>query len=74
MKGGIKMFKSVLGNNFDFDRNGKMDDFEKRAEYAAILNEVRLMEGINKPLSEMSLSELNNLAAKSGVDPSKSGF
>ena len=68
------MFKSIFGNNFDFDRNGKMDDKEKRAEYAAILNEVRLMEGINKPLSEMSLSELNNLAAKSGVDPSKSGF
>lgn len=68
------MFKRILGDTFDFNRDGQMDNFEKRAEYTAILEEVRQMEGIETPLSEMSLDQLNDLAAKSGVDPSESGF
>ena len=68
------MFKRIFGDTFDFNRDGQMDNFEKRAEYATILDEVRQMEGIETPLSEMSLDQLNDLAAKSGVDPSKSGF
>ena len=68
------MFKRIFGDTFDFNRDGQMDNFEKRAEYTAILDEVRQMEGIETPLSEMSLDQLNDLAAKSGVDPSKSGF
>ena len=68
------MFKRIFGDTFDFNRNGQMDSFEKRAEYTAILDEVRQMEGIETPLSEMRLDQLNDLAAKSGVDPSKSGF
>ncbi len=68
------MFKKIFGDTFDFNRDGQMDSFEKRAEYTAILDEVRQMEGIETPLSEMSLDQLNDLAAKSGVDPSKSGF
>ena len=68
------MFKKIFGDTFDFNRDGRMDSFEKRAEYTAILDEVRQMEGIETPLSEMSLDQLNDLAAKSGVDPSKSGF
>lgn len=51
-----------------------MGNFEKRAEYTAILEEVRQMEGIETPLSEMCLGQLNDLAAKSGVDPSELGF
>ena len=68
------MFKRIFGDTFDFNRDGQMDNFEKRAEYTTILDEVRQMEGIETPLSEMSLDQLNDLAAKSGVDPSKSGF
>ena len=68
------MFKRIFGDTFDFNRDGQMDNFEKRAEYTAILDEVRQMEGIETPLSEMSLDQLNDLTAKSGVDPSKSGF
>ena len=68
------MFKKIFGDTFDFNRDGQMDSFEKRAEYTAILDEVRQMEGIETPLSQMSLDQLNELAAKSGVDPSKSGF
>ena len=68
------MIKRIFGDTFDFNRDGQMDNFEKRAEYTAILDEVRQMEGIETPLSEMSLDQLNDLAAKSGVDPSKSGF
>ena len=68
------MFKRIFGDTFDFNRDGQMDNFEKRAEYTAILDEVRQMEGIETPLSEMSLDQINDLAAKSGVDPSKSGF
>ena len=68
------MFKRIFGDTFDFNRDGQMDSFEKRAEYTAILDEVRQMEGIKTPLSEMSLDQLNDLAAKSGVDPNESGF
>ena len=68
------MFKRMFGDSFDFNRDGQMDNCEKRAEYIAILEEVRQMEGIETPLSEMSLDQLNDLAAKSGVDPSESGF
>lgn len=68
------MFERIFEDTFDFNRDGQMDDFEKRAEYTAILDEVRQLEGIETPLSEMSLDQLNDLAAKSGVDPSRSGF
>lgn len=68
------MFKRIFKDTFDFNRDSKMDNLEKRAEYTAILDEVRQMEGIKTPLNEMSLEQLNDLAAKSGVDPSESGF
>ena len=68
------MYKHIFGNAFDFNKDGKMDDLESRAQYNAILEEVRVSEGIEKPLSEMSLDELNELAAKSGVDPNPYGF
>lgn len=64
------MFK----NNFDFNRDGHMDNFEKRAEYTAILEEVRQLEGIEKSLNDMDSQELVKLAAKSGIDPSEFGF
>ena len=68
------MHKHIFGDTFDFNRDGNMNDLESRAQYNAILEEVRVSKGIEKPLSEMSLDELNELAAKSGVDPSPYGF
>lgn len=68
------MFKHIFKDTFDFNRDGHMDNFEMRAEYTAILDEVRRMEGIEKSISDMSVEELNELAAKSGVDPSECGF
>ena len=70
----IKMFKHIFKDTFDFNRDGRMDNFEKRAVYTAFLDEVRRMEGIEKSLSDMSAEELNELAVKSGVDPSGFGF
>ena len=66
--------KNLFGDRFDFDRDGKMDSFEKRAEYTAILDEIRAQEGIEKPISEMNAEELGQLAAISGIDPGEAGF
>ena len=74
MKGDNVMFKHIFGNTFDFNKDGKMDSFERRAEYHAIMDEVRQSKGIEKPLSEMNFDELNQLAADTGIDPSLSGF
>ena len=68
------MSKWTFGDAFDYNRDGKMDDLESRAQYMAILEEVRGHEAIEKPLDEMSLDELGDLAAKSGVDPGIYGF
>ena len=68
------MFKHIFKDNFDLNRDGNIDNFEKRAEYATILDEVRKMEGIEKNLSDMSTKELSELVLKTGVDPGKSGF
>lgn len=68
------MLKHWFGNAFDFDCNGKMDTFEKRAEYTAFLEEIRMQEGIQIELSDMSSEQLAELAAKSGVDLSGFGF
>ena len=68
------MFKHIFKDTFDFNRDGRMDNFEKRAEYTAILDEVRRMEGIEKSLSDMDVEELNELVIKSGVEPGESGF
>ena len=68
------MFEHIFGNTFDLNHDGKKDSFERRAEYYAIMDEVRHSKGIEKPLSEMSLDELNQLAADTGIDPSLSGF
>ena len=68
------MFKHIFGNTFDFNNDGKKDSLEQRAEYQAIMNEVRMGEAIEKPLSEMSHSELADIASKTGVDPGWSGF
>ena len=68
------MLKHWFGNTFDFDRNGKMDNFEKRAEFTAFLEEICMQEGIQIALSDMSVEQLAELAAKSGIDPSGFGF
>lgn len=68
------MFDHIFGNTFDFNKDGKMDSLERRAEYYAIMDEVRQLKGIEKPINEMSFDELNQLAADTGIDPSLSGF
>lgn len=68
------MFRRIFGDTFDFNHDGQMDSLEKRAEYMAVLDEVRQEEGIDKPLSEMNFDELCELSAKSGFDPGESGF
>lgn len=68
------MLKDLFGNMFDYNKDGNMDDFEKRAEYTAFLNEIRIQEGIDTELSDISVDQLTDLAAKSGIDPSSFGF
>lgn len=68
------MFTYLFGNSFDFNNDGKMDNFEKRAEYMAFLNEVRINEGIDKELYNMNLEQITALVSKSGIDPSSFGF
>ena len=68
------MFDYIFGNHFDFNNDGSMDEFEQRAEYMAILDEVRMSEEIEKDLSDMNLDELNELSSLSGVDPEWIGF
>ena len=68
------MFKYLFSNSFDFNNDGKMDKFEKRAEYMAFLNEVRINEGIETELSNMNLEQITDLVSKAGFDPSDFGF
>lgn len=68
------MFDHIFGDAFDFNHDGKMDGFEQSAKYYAIMDEVRQSQGIDTPLSEMSLDQLNQLASDTGIDPSISGF
>ena len=53
------MFDYIFGDHFDFNNDGTMDEFEKRAEYMAILDEARMSEGIEKELDDMDIDELN---------------
>ena len=68
------MFDYIFGDHFDLNNDGAMDEFEKRAEYMAILDEVRMSEGIEKELDDMDLYELDELSSLSGVDPSDFGY
>lgn len=68
------MLKNLFGNTFDYNNDGKIDTFEKRVEYIAFLNEIRIQEGISTELADMSKEQLANLIAKSGIDPSCFGF
>lgn len=68
------MFDYIFGDHFDFNNDGTMDEFEKRAEYMAILDEVRMSEGIEKELDDMDFDELNELSSLSGIDPGWTGF
>lgn len=68
------MFDYIFGDHFDFNNDGTMDEFEKRAEYMAILDEARMSEGIEKELDDMDIDELNELSSLSGIDPGWTGF
>ena len=68
------MLKHWFGNAFDFDNDGKMDNFEKRAEFTAFSDEIRMQEGIQTGLPDMSSEQLAELAAKAGIDPSGFGL
>lgn len=68
------MCKDYFGNAFDFNNDGSMDDFEKRAEFTTFAQEVALQEGITKDLSDMSSAELSDIASKTGINPSEFGF
>lgn len=68
------MFRGIFGRAFDFNDDGAMDSFERRTENNAALEEIRQLEGIGTPLSEMSQEELSDLAAFSGVDYDDDGF
>lgn len=68
------MLKNLFGNTFDLNKDGKMDNFEKRVEYTAFLDEIRVQEGIQTPLSDMSKDQVAQLVAKSGIDPSDFGY
>ena len=64
----------IFGDLFDLNGDGTMDSFERRAENNAALEEIRQLEGISTPLSEMSQDELSDLAAFSGIDFDDDGF
>ena len=68
------MLKNLFENTFDFNKDGVKDNFEKRAEYTAFLNEIRIQEGIKTELVDMSADQIAELSAKSGIDPSGFGF
>lgn len=68
------MFRGIFGGAFDLNGDGTMDSFERRAENNAALEEIRQLEGIGTPLSEMSQEELSDLAAFSGIDFDDDGF
>ena len=68
------MLYRIFGDSFDYNKDGRLDSLEKRARYLAVLDEMRQIEGIEKPLCDLSLDELNYLSAKSGVDPEETGF
>ena len=70
----IRMLKDLFADAFDLNKDGTMDNFEKRAEHSAFMNEIRIQEGIDTELSDMSLDQLNELANKTGIDPSGFGF
>lgn len=68
------MLKHWFGNAFDFNNDGQIDNFEKRAEFTAFLDEIRMQEGIQTELADMSSEQLAELVAKSGIDPSGFGI
>lgn len=72
--GVIFVLKNLFENTFDFNNDCIKDNFEKRAEYTAFLNEIRIQEGIKTDLSDMSAEQLADLSIKSGIDPSDFGF
>lgn len=72
--GVIFVLKNLFENTFDFNNDGIKDDFEKRAEYTAFLNEIRIQEGINTKLSDMNAEQLADLSIKSGIDPEDFGI
>lgn len=68
------MLENLFGKTFDFNNDGVKDNFEKRAEYTAFLNEIRVQEGIKTELSDMSAGQLADLSTKAGIDPGDFGF
>ena len=68
------MLKHWFGNAFDFNSDGQIDNFEKRAEFTAFLDEIRMQKGIQTELSDMRSEQLAELVAKSGIDPSEFGI
>ena len=68
------MTNNIFGNEFDFNHDGRMDDFESRAQATALIEEIRKQEGIETALSEMSEEQVSDLIAKSGVDLSGFGI
>lgn len=68
------MNSKIFGNEFDFNQDGQMCDFEKRAQLTTFVEEVRKQEGIEISLSEMSHEQFSDLVAKTGVDLSGFGI
>ena len=68
------MCKDLFGNEFDFNQDGEMDSFEKRAQYTTYLEMLCGEEYGSKNLSDLNNDELNDLIIKSGVDPSGFGI
>ena len=68
------MLDNIFGDTFDFNRDGEMDSFERRAAHTAFLDEIRMQEGIDKPLRDMTADEIDRLASISGIDFGETGL
>ena len=67
----------LFGDLFDFNNDGKMDDFEKAAEFTAFMemidyvkNQELTSAGLNpEDLSQMGYSERREALENAGLDP-----
>ncbi len=67
----------LFGDMFDFNNDGKMDDFEKAAEFTAFMemidyvkNEELISAGLNpQELSQMGYFERRKAVENAGLDP-----